>query len=333
MSRYARAVRLRQFGGPEVLQVETVHLPDPGPREVILQVEWIGLNRAEILYREGSYLVKPELPAPMGMEGAGVVVEVGEEVTRLSPGDRVGVIPGTFDVRKYGCYGDCVALPADALVPTPPELEGPEAGAVWMAYLTAWGGLLDAGGLYEGWTVVIPAASSACGIAAIQIARREGARPIAVTTHAEKVERLKEIGAGEVIISTSEDLARRVLELTGGRGAELFFDPVGGAWLEKEIACAAPGGRIVLYGILDPRPLVFEPRFLIGRGLRMEGYFLPSTTRDPQRLGLAVQYIAEGIGEGALRPVIAKVYPLSQIQEAHRFLESGKQIGKVMVQV
>ncbi len=316
-----------------MLEQTTVELPEPGPGEVAVDVEWIGLNRAEILWREGRYLVRPELPAPIGLECAGVVLDTGDPSVRFAPGDRVGVVPGTFDPRKYGTYADTIVVPARSLLPTPGELDGPATAAVWMAYLTAWGGLLDVGQLEEGWHVVIPAASSSVGTAAIQLCLHEEAVPIAVTTRPEKAAALRELGVEHVIVSSSDDVVERVLEITDGAGARLFFDPVGGALLGQEIRCAAPGARIVVYGMLDQTPATIDTAGLIARGARIEGYLLPRTTGDPQVFDVAVGQIVDAISNGEVEPVVDRVFRFGEIAEAHRYMEAGSQVGKVVVGV
>ena len=333
MARRARTVQISRFGGPEVLEFSTCELAEPGPGEVLVNVEWIGINRAEVLWREGSYVMQPDPPVPIGMECSGRVEEIGAGVRGFSQGDQVGVVPTRFDPAKCGAYAEAVMVPATALLPTPSSLEGPEAAAVWMAYLTAWGGLLHVGGLAEDWHVVIPAASSSVGIAAIQLCQLEGAIPIAVTTQERKAEQLKELGAEYVIVSSRDDVADKVRAITDEQGAELFFDSVGGPLLAQELACAAPGAQIVVFGRFDRGAATLDAGAMIGKSLRLEGYHLMRTTMDPQVYDVAVGQIVDGIEEGALSPVVDRVFPFEEIQDAHRYAESREQVGKIVVEV
>lgn len=333
MARSVRTVRISQFGGPEVLEFSTCELGQPGPGEVLVNVEWIGINRAEVLWREGNYVMQPDPPLPIGMECSGRVEEVGEGVRGFSPGDPVGVVPTRFDPATCGAYSEAVIVPATALLPTPGSLQGPETAAVWMAYLTAWGGLLHVGGLAEDWYVVIPAASSSVGIAAIQLCQLEGAIPIAVTTQERKAERLVELGAEYAIVSSRDDVADKVRAITDEQGAELFFDSVGGPLLTQELACAAPGAQIVIFGRFDRRSAPLDAGVMIGKSLRLLGYHLMTTTLDPQVYDVAVGQIVDGIEEGTLSPVVDRVFPFEDIQEAHRYAESREQLGKIVVEV
>ena len=175
----ARIVRFHQTGGPEVLKIEQVEVPSPGPGEVRIAVKALGLNRAESMFRSGQYLEQPTFPARLGYEAAGTVEALGEGVQGLKVGDAVSTIPA-FSQNQYGVYGDTAIVPAAAVAKHPASLSWAEAAAIWMQYLTAYGALIDIAGLKAGDTLLIPAASSSVGIAAIQIANMVGATPIAL---------------------------------------------------------------------------------------------------------------------------------------------------------
>ena len=166
----ARVVRFHRIGGPEVLQIDSLDVPPPGPGEVRIQVKALGLNRAEAMFREDRYLEKPLLPSKLGYEAAGIVESVGPNVADLKPGDAVSTIPG-FHQGQYGVYGDTAIVPEAAVAKLPASLAWSEAAAIWMQYLTAYGALVDIGKLATGDALLIPAASSSVGLAAIQIAR------------------------------------------------------------------------------------------------------------------------------------------------------------------
>ncbi len=235
----ARVVRFHRTGGPEVLQIEDLEVGDPGPGEVKIRVEAIGLNRAEAMFRSGTYLEEPRLPARLGYEASGVVEVLGPGVAGLKPGDPISVIPA-FSLNKYGVYAEEAIVPASAVVKRPAGLRAVEAAAVWMAYPTAYGALISIGEVALGDGVLIPAASSSVGLAAIQIANAVGAVPIATTRTAEKRERIRQAGAAHVIVTNDQDLVAEVMRITQGKGARVIFDPVAGPWIEKLAQAAAP---------------------------------------------------------------------------------------------
>jgi NADPH:quinone reductase-like Zn-dependent oxidoreductase len=214
----ARQVQFDQLGGPEVLTLRVVELPPPAAGEVLIRVEAIGLNRAEVMFREGSYFLQPSFPSTLGYEAAGTVEALGEGVTNLAVGDPVGVAPA-FSMNDYGTYGDFVIVPAAAVVPRPAGADPVVSAAVWMAYITAYGALIDEGGLRAGDMVLLSAAAGGVGLAAVQTARRIGAVPIATTRDADKKQALLDAGAAFVIVTDEEDLPARVKEITGARAS------------------------------------------------------------------------------------------------------------------
>ncbi|HYA30593.1 MAG TPA: alcohol dehydrogenase catalytic domain-containing protein, partial [Acidobacteriota bacterium] len=181
----ARVVRFHKTGGPEVLTVDQVDVPMPGPGEVRIAVKALGLNRAESMFRSGTYLEQPKFPARLGYEAAGTVEALGKGVQGLEVGDAVSTVPA-FSMNQYGVYGDTAIVPAFAVAKHPASLSWTEAAALWMQYATAYGALIDIAGLKANDTLLISAASSSVGIAAIQIARMIGATPVALTRRSNK---------------------------------------------------------------------------------------------------------------------------------------------------
>lgn len=328
----ARVVRFHRIGGPEVLQIENLDVPAPQAGEVRINVKALGLNRAEAMFRSGQYLEQPVFPSRLGYEAAGVVDAVGPGVEGLKPGDAVSTVPA-FPLGKYGVYGDAAIVPASAVAKHPPSLSWTEAAAIWMQYLTAYGALVDIAQLTQGDTVLIPAASSSVGIAAIEIARRVGATPIALTRKSDKREALLKLGAASVIATEEQDLVAEAGKLTAGKGARVVFDPVGGPTVAKLAAAMAPRGILFLYGALSPEPTPVPLMEVLGKSLTIRGYILFEITSDPSRLSRAKQWVVDGLASGQLKPVVAKTFPLSEIVEAHRYLESNRQIGKIVVTV
>jgi NADPH:quinone reductase-like Zn-dependent oxidoreductase len=328
----ARVVRFHRTGGPEVLQIDTVDVPPPGPGEVRIQVKALGLNRAEAMFRAGQYLEQPSFPSKLGYEAAGIIESVGPEVSGLKPGDAVSTIPA-FHMGQYGVYGDLALAPAAAVAKHPASLSWTEAAAIWMQYLTAFGALVDIGQMTRGDVVLIPAASSSVGIAAIQIAKALDAIPVALTRTDDKREALLKLGAAHVIVTEKQDLVAEVQKLTSGKGARIVFDPVGGPTVAKLAAAMAARGILFEYGALSTEPTTLPLWVLLGKMLTIRGYILFEITSDSARLEKAKQWVVEGLAAGKLKPLIAKTFPLAEIVEAHRYLESNQQIGKIVVTV
>ncbi|MBO1908611.1 zinc-dependent alcohol dehydrogenase family protein [Microvirga sp. 3-52] len=328
----ARVVRFHEHGGPEVLRIEDVDVPGPRQGEVQIQVKALGLNRAEALLRTGSYIETLTFPSGLGLEAAGIVEAVGEGVDGFAPGDAVSIVPPISMVR-WPAYGELVTFPAELVVRHPPSLGWEAAAAVWMQYLTAYGALIDIAQLRRGDFVVITAASSSVGLAAIQIANRVGAIPIAVTRTSGKASALLDAGAAHVIASAEEDLEVRLTDIAGPEGVQVVFDPIGGPIFKPLTAAMARGAILIEYGGLSPEPTPLPLFSVLGKSLTLRGYLVHEIVGDPARLKAAKAFILEGLEAGALKPIIARTFPFEQIVEAHRFLESNEQFGKIVVTV
>jgi len=327
-----KIVRFHNLGGPENLKLEEVALRNPAQGEVKLRIQAVGLNRAEDLFMRGLYRETPELPSQIGYEAAGVVEAVGPGVDSSWVGKRIATVPG-FSMSKNGVLGEEAVVPASALGEYPSKLSPAEGAAIWMQYLTAYGALITYGGLKRGDFVVITAASSSVGLAAIQIVNTEGAVPIAATRKSNKRADLLALGAAHVIATEEEDLVKRVNEITGGTGARLIFDPVGGPFMEKLVEAAAYQGIIFAYGLLSMQPTPFPLRPALSKGLTLRGYSLIEIRRDPKLLKTAMQYVFDRLADGRFHPKIAKTFPLAQSVEAYQYLESNQQVGKVVITV
>jgi NADPH:quinone reductase-like Zn-dependent oxidoreductase len=328
----ARIVRFHRIGGPEVLQIDTIDVPAPGKGEVRIAVKALGLNRAESMFRQDQYLEHPELPSKLGYEAAGTIESVGPGVEGLKVGDAVSTIP-SFSQKQYGVYGDLALVPATAVAKHPSSLSWSEASAIWMQYVTAYGALIDIAKVTAGDVVLIPAASSSVGLAAIQIANLVGATPVALTrTHAKR-EELTKLGARHVIATEEQDLVAEVMKITSGKGARVTFDPVGGPTITKLASAASPGGIIFEYGALAPEPTPLPLFEVLGKSLTIRGYLMFEIVSVPSRLDAAKKLIIDGLASGNLKPLIAKTFPFDQIVEAHRYLESNQQLGKVVVTI
>lgn len=327
-----KIIRFHETGGADVLQIEDLPLEEPSEGEVRLKVEAIGLNRAEVMFREGQYLEDPKLPSRLGYEAAGIVDAVGPGVDDIQIGDCVSTIPA-FSMGTYGVYGESAIVPAYAVASYPDNLSASEGAAIWMQYVTAYGALIVIGQLKAGDTAVISAASSSVGLAAIQVAKAAGAVAIATTRGSAKKQFLLDAGADHVIVTNEEDLVESVIAITAGNGANLIFDPIGGPLLQTLADAAAVGATIVEYGALSPEPTPFPLFSALKKGLAVRGYTLFEIVKDAERLARCKQYIYDGLKSGALKPVIDSTFPLDAIVDAHRYMESNRQKGKIVVTV
>ena len=327
-----KTVRFYETGGPEVLKIEELPLVEPGAGEVRLKVEAIGINRAEVMFRQGQYLENPVLPSRIGYEAAGVVDAIGPGTSGVAIGDRVSTIP-SFSIGTYGVYGESAVVPAYAVARYPGNLTPVEGTAIWMQYLTAFGALIEYGHVQKGVTVLITAASSSVGLAAIQITKSVGATAIAITRGADKKPFLLAAGADHVIVSDEQDLAASVMAITAGKGADVAFDPVAGALLGELAGAAAPGATIFEYGALSSAATTYPLFAALAKGLTVRGYTLFEIVKNPERLARGKQFIYSGLKSGALKPVIDRTFPLERIVAAHSYMESNQQKGKIVVVV
>lgn len=323
-----KAIRFHQLGGPEVLHIEDVPARQPGPGEVLLKVEAVGLNRAESMYYHGFYMEKVNLPSGLGYEAYGKVIAAGPDVDPGLVGRRLATIPG-FSMNKYPVLAEEAVVPASVLAAVPPGFSAVEGAAVWMQYCTAYGALASFGKVAAGDFVLITAASSSVGLAAIQIVKAQGGVSIATTRTSAKRDKLLALGADHVIATEEEDLVARVQSITGGKGARIVFDPVGGDYVNTLAQATANGGTIFVYGMLSGKPTPF-PMAAFGRHIGMFGYTFGELQGTPEWETMK-KYIYDHLADGSLKPEIARTFRFDQAVEAYRFLESNQQVGKVVI--
>jgi NADPH:quinone reductase-like Zn-dependent oxidoreductase len=326
-----KAVRVHQPGPPEALVIEDLEIGAPGEGEALVQIQAIGLNRAEAAFRGGMYIGPPNYPARIGYEAAGVLLATGPGVNGLTPGQRVSILPN-FRQGNYGVYAEQAIVPASSLIAIPDWLGIMDAAAVWMANFTAMG-VIEVGKATLGDFVIIPAASSSVGLAAIQLANWAGAETIAATRTSAKAEALKAQGARHVIATQEVDVPKEVMRITGGKGARLVFDPVGGPYVMTWAECMAERGILFQYGGLSGEPTPFPHWPAAFRGLSVRGWVASEIWNKPERFAPYQDLILRGLQGGQLRPIISKTFVLDEIVEAHRYLESNQQLGKIIVTV
>ena len=328
----AKIVRFHAVGGPEVLKIQDEPIPEPGKGEVRLNVKAIGLNRAEVMFRRGQYLESPGLPSKLGYEAAGVVAAVGPDVDKSWLGKKASTVPA-FLMTNYGVYGEVAIVPVAALAVYPEKLTPEEGTSIWMQYLTAYGALIAHAQITKGDFVIVTAASSSVGIAAIEMVNAEGAISIATTRTSKKKATLAKVGATHVIATQEEDFLARVKKITNDKGARVIFDPIAGNGVDLLAQAAAFGGIIFEYGALSLEPTPFPLFTALSKGLSVRGYTLREVFADPNLRAKAQQYVFDRIKAGDFKPRIDRVFPFAQIVEAHRYMESNEQIGKIVVTV
>jgi NADPH:quinone reductase-like Zn-dependent oxidoreductase len=322
-----RVVVFDEFGGPEVMHVVEEPFVEPAAGEVRVRIEAFGVNPLDQLMRSGTSPAIVPLPhARLGVEGTGVIDALGPEVTGLESGDPV-ILTAVPDASVRGSYAEYTTVPASRVIARPAGLAITEAAAIWVAYSTAYGALVEKAGMRPGDHVLITAASGGVGRAAMQIANQIGAVPIAVTRHTAKQDDLLAAGAAAVIATDHADVAEAVRRHTGGAGADIVLDLVMGPGQQDLLKAARPEGTLVAAGVLDPRPTPF-PR---GTPLTIFSYRSFEHTLDDIVVKRMAAFLNAGVRLGALRPAIDKEFTLDDIAEAHRHLEKGSHAGKIVV--
>lgn len=328
----SRVVRFHAYGDANALRIEDVEISPPASNEVQIAVRAIGLNRAESMFRSGTYLQQAIFPSQLGYEAAGIIQALGADISGLAVGDAVSVIP-TLDMSRWPTYGEVINIPISYVVKHPTNVSFEAAAASWMQYITAWGALIEQAALHAGDTLIVSAASSSVGIAAFQVARSVGATVIATTRTSDKAQALHDAGAHHVIATSEEDLIARVRDITGGQGARVVFDPIGGPAVATLTECMAVGGILLEYGALSPELGSFPQFAVLGKSLTIRGYLYTEVVANHAALERAKAFITDGLQSGALTPLISRTFQFDEIQDATRFLESNQQIGKVVVTV
>jgi NADPH:quinone reductase-like Zn-dependent oxidoreductase len=328
----SRIIKFAKSGGPEVLEFIETQVAAPGPAEVRIKVKAIGLNRAESMWRNDAYTEPVKYPAGLGYEAAGIVDAVGAVVTGFAVGDAVNVIP-SFSMNQYATYGEVIIVPAYAVVKHPSSLSFEQAASAWMMFVTAYGALIEDAKVGKGDFVLIPAASSSVGLAAIQLSNYARATPIALTRTSAKKQQLLEAGAAHVIATDEVDLVQEVMRLTDNKGARVAFDPVGGPNFPKLISALAFQGIVYIYGALAEGDTPMPVLAMIAKMPVIKGHNIWLTTGDETRRKAAVEYVLKGLENGALKPVIDRTFKFDEMVEAHRYLEQSGQFGKIVVTV
>ncbi|MDG4795985.1 zinc-dependent alcohol dehydrogenase family protein [Micromonospora sp. WMMD1082] len=316
-----------EFGGPDVMHVVEEPVVQPAAGEVRIRIEAFAVNPLDQMMRSGAFPAIVPLPhARIGVEGTGVVDALGPETTGLEIGDPV-ILTAVPDASVRGSYAEYTTVPASRVIARPAGLAIAEAAAIWVAYSTAYGALVEKARMRPGDHVLITAASGGVGRAAMQIANQIGAVPIAITRQAAKQDDLLAAGATAVIATDHEDVADAVRHHTGGIGADVVLDLVMGPGQQDLVKAARPGGTLVAAGFLDPQPTPFPGN----TPLTIFSYRSFEHTLDTIVVKRMAAFLNAGVRLGALRPAIDRTFALDDVVEAHRHLEKGLHAGKKIV--
>ena len=323
-----RAVVLRSHGGPEVLGIEEVPAPVIGPEEVLVTVRATALNRADLLQRMGFYPGPEMVHEIPGMEFAGTVAAVGERVQTRAVGDAVmGIVGGA-------AYAEQLAVHERQTLPVPTSVGLDDAAAIPEVFITAWDALVRQGGLTSGRIALVHAGGSGVGTAAVQICRAIGAR-VAVTASTGKVQRCLDLGADAAIDYTAADFVEEVRALTGGAGVDVVLDVIGGDYTNRNIDAVRVGGRIIQVGVMGGGSTTVNIGALLPKRASIIGTVLRARPLE-EKIAVTRQFEAEILPHfdlGTLRPVIDRRFTLDEIADAHRYMESNANFGKILIGV
>ncbi|MFI8380740.1 NADPH:quinone oxidoreductase family protein [Pseudomonas sp. NPDC079086] len=323
-----KAVLCKAFGPAETLVLEEIASPEAKKNEVLLQVHAAGVNFPDTLIIEGKYQFKPPFPFSPGGEASGVVTAVGEKVSHLKVGDRVMALTG------WGSFAEEVAVPGYNVMPIPASMDFASAAAFGMTYGTSMHALKQRGNLQPGETLLVLGASGGVGLAAVEIGKAMGAKVIAAASSAEKLEVAKAAGADELINYSESNLKDEVKRLTGGQGADVIYDPVGGDLFDAAIRSIAWNGRLLVVGFASGRIPELPVNLPLLKGAAVVGVFWGSfAQRQPQDNAANFQQLFAWHAEGKLKPLVSQTFPLAQAAEAINTLGQRKAVGKVVVQV
>jgi NADPH2:quinone reductase len=321
-----KALLCREYGPIERLAVEEVPSPQPGANEVVVEVKASSLNFPDTLLVQGRYQVKPELPFSPGMELAGIVKEVGSGVRGARIGDRVIAAPG-----RGGFAQECVVA-ADRLSPLPSGMDFETGAALLLTYCTSLHALKDCGNLQRGEALVVLGAAGGVGSSAIEIGKAMGAKVIAAASGEDKLAFCKQLGADEAIDYEKSDLRQRILDLTGGKGADVVYDPVGGAYTEAALRATAWRGRLLVIGFASGTIPEVKLNLVLLKERSVVGvYWGDWTQRDPQGQRRNVEQLAEWFAEKMIRPVVSERVSLEEAPAAMLRLLHRQVKGKVVV--
>ena len=317
-----KAIRVHEFGVPEVLRLEEVPTPQPGPGQVLLRMHAIGVNPVETYIRAGTYAYKPALPYTPGNDGAGVVEQVSADVNEFKPGDRV-YIAGSIS----GTYAEFALCRTEQVHPLPANVSFAQGAAMGTPYATAYRGLFQRAEAKPGETVLVHGASGGVGTAAVQLARARGLHVFGTAGSDEGRKLAREQGAHEVFDHRAPDHLIQIMNATGGRGVDVIVELLANVNLGKDLTILAKGGRVAIIG--SRGRVEIDPRDSMQRDADLRGMAMPNTS--PADLASIHAALVAGLENGTLRPVIGKEFPLAEAAEAHRAVMEPGAFGKIVL--
>lgn len=321
-----KAIRCNSFGPPSNLSLEEITLPAPGAHQVRISLHACSVNFPDTLIIQGKYQFKPALPFTPGSDIAGVIMEVGSEVKQLKVGNEV------FGFTMIGGYAEEAIVDAKGVFPKPPQMDYPTAASFLLAYGTSYHALVDRGQLKAGETLVVLGASGGVGLAAVEIGKELGATVIACASTPEKLQLCKEHGADQIINYNTEDLKARIKELTGGKGADVVYDPVGGAYSEAALRAMAWEGRFLVVGFAAGEIPRIPINLTLLKGCSIVGVFWGSfATKEPKKNLQNATTLMEWYAHGKIKPHIDAIYPLAEAPQALEDMMNRKVRGKVVI--
>ena len=321
-----KAIRVEEFGEPEVLRHVDVGRPEPGDGEVLIEVRSAGVNYADTMRRRDQYVESQDLPFTPGSEVAGILAEVGSGVDEVSVGDRVVTLLGT------GGYAEYAVAPAQSLIPLPEDLDFDRAAAIPLQGLTAYHCIKTSGALKEGESVLVHAAAGGVGTLSVQTAKLLGAGTVIATASSEeKLDLARSLGADALINYTEEGWPERVREATDGKGADIILEMIGADFPEKNLKCLNVFGRMVVFGAASGERGTILPVALMKRCHTVVGFYLPQIMRRPDLFVPSLKEVLAWISSGDLKLTICDTYPLKQAAQAHSELEGRTTTGKLLL--
>ncbi len=321
------AVAVREPGAADVLHLESVVIPEPGPGELLVKVAASGVNRPDLLQRQGLYPPPPAASPRLGLEVSGVVDAVGEGVHRFKVGD------GVCALLNGGGYAQYAVVPQGQCMPVPAGVSLVDAAGLPEVWMTVWSNLVERGCLVSGERLLVHGGTSGIGCAAIALARLLGAQVIVTVGSELKRQAALQMGADAAILYTDDDWPEQVRLWTHGRGVDVILDMVAGAYLEKNIRCLADDGRLCVIALQGGRTAVLDCAQVLMRRLTVTGSTLrPRSLVYKSALCQAlVDNVWPALEAGRIKPVVCARFPLERVVDAHRMMESGQNIGKIIL--
>ncbi len=324
-----KAVNIKEFGPAENLETIDVDIPTPGADEVLIKIDTAGINRPDIVQRNGFYPPPPGASPIMGLECAGTITEVGENVSSLAAGDQVCAL------LSGGGYAEYAVAHAGCCLPIPSSLNLEQAAALPETYFTVWSNLFDRANLKSGETILIHGGTSGIGTTAIQLAKAFGASVITTSGSDEKCEQSKNLGANHAINYKTQDFVEEVRSITGGKGVDVILDMVAGDYVGRNVKCLAEDGRLVIIAVQGGVKVDFNILPVMKKRLTITGSTLrPRDNEFKAAIADSLKHkVWPLLDKGEVKPIIDKIFPLDDVIAAHRHLESGDLLGKVLLKI